>query len=111
MPYYQRLQDKYPEAAVVGVSQDDAATTEAYCRDNGLTFPQVGAGLEVSRLFKPRTVPTYVLTDDSGEEVLSGEAWNLDDLNLAAKYIGEAVGEDRGPVVGSSEDVLRFKPG
>ena len=114
MPYYQRLQEKYPEAAVVGVCQETKDVTADYCRQNGLTFTQVADeddGLPASRLFGPDVVPTYVLIDESGEVLAGGEGWSADALNAIGSQIGAALGVDRGDIVPEGEPVPRLKPG
>lgn len=114
MPYYQRLQEKYPEAAVVGVCQETTDVTAQYCTQNGLTFKQVADeddGLATSRLFSPDTVPTYVFTDESGKVLASGEGWSADALNAIGCKIGAAIGDDRGDVVPDDEPVPRLTPG
>ncbi len=114
MPYYQRLQDKYPEASVVGVCQETSEVTADYSRQNGLTFAQVADeddGLSASRLFGPDTVPTYVLTDGSGKVLASGVGWSADALNAIGSKIGAALGDDRGDVVPDSDPVARLTPG
>ncbi len=114
MPYYQRLQEKYPEASVVGVCQETTQETTEYCRKNGLTFAQVADeddGLSASRLFGPETVPTYVLTDGSEKVLSSGEGWSADTMNAIGSKIGAALGDDRGDVIPDSEPVPRLTPG
>ncbi|MCH8980010.1 MAG: TlpA family protein disulfide reductase [Armatimonadetes bacterium] len=114
IPYYQRLQEKFPEANVVGVCQETKDVTADYCRQNGLTFKQVADeddGLPVSRLFGPEAVPSYVLTDESGRVLAGGEGWSADALNSIGSQIGAALGVERGDVVPAGEPVPRLKPG
>lgn len=114
MPFYQRLADANPKAAVVGICQDDGQTTTAYCQENGIKFPQVADeddGLAVTGLFKPETVPCYYLTDADGKVLVGGEAWNADDLNEISARMASAAGAEAGALVPETEDVPRFKPG
>lgn len=114
LPFYQRLHETYPGAAVIGISQDDSETVKSYCEEKGLTFPQVADqddGLALTKVFRPETVPNYFYTDNTGIVHVAGEAWNADALNDIAARMGEFLGEKRPVLVPESEPIARFTPG
>jgi len=107
LPYWQRLADANPTAAILGVCQDDPATLAEYCRDRGITFSQRSdSGLRISRALKVSIVPSYWLVGPSGDIILTGEGWDRSSLESINRYLGGTQ-----EIIQPNEDVVTFKPG
>ena len=112
LPFFDRLARRYPGASVVGVSQDDAATTEAYCRESGVSMRQlIDEGLKVSRELGLVVVPAYAVTDASGEVLEAGNAWDAGKLESIGRIVAERLGVVPEPLVTDADEVPAFKPG
>jgi hypothetical protein len=86
-PYLNALAER--GAAVRGVSQDDAAATEAFVRTMRVPFPVMAdEGLVESRRYGPVTVPTLLLLDDDGRVLRSEAGFDKDVLNEMAAALG-----------------------
>lgn len=112
LPFFDRIARAYPRAKVVGVSQDDAETTRAYCQEQGLGMEQaIDEGLGATRDYGLKTVPSYVLADATGTVLETGEGWDLRKIESIANRIAASVDQPPAPVVGDDENVPAFKPG
>src|SRR5688572_23686701 len=64
VPFFDRLQDGYPGAKVVGVCQETPEAVAAYVEEAGLRVRHLAdQDLRVSRQFGIQYAPTYFLTD------------------------------------------------
>lgn len=73
-PNVQALHDRFaadPAVLVVGVHTDDSVEDPgAYLAQNGYTYPLVAKGREVANAFGVHALPTFVVLDQEGREVL-----------------------------------------
>jgi len=93
---------------IIGISQDQAASTRDFQREFGVTFPMLlddsGRNYPVSNAFGIDTVPSLFLVEPDGKVSLSGAGFARGDL--------EAIGQRAGatPFV-PGERVPDFRPG
>ncbi|MBX3119650.1 MAG: TlpA family protein disulfide reductase [Fimbriimonadaceae bacterium] len=112
MPYYDRLVRAYPEAVIVGVSQDGLAETSAYCQENRIQMPQaIDMDLAVSRKYGCKTVPTYVLAGNDGIIRLCSEAWSMKYMEEMSQLLAAELGVPVQEIVSEADNVPSFKPG
>jgi peroxiredoxin len=112
VPFIERIKSAYPGVRVVGVCQDDRHTVDSYALLNGITFKQLSdAGMKVSNAFHVDVVPTYYLTDQTGEVLSSGAGWNGAAIQALADRAAESIGARARPIVLDSDDVPAMKPG
>jgi thiol-disulfide isomerase/thioredoxin len=112
IPFFDRIQSAYPGASVVGVCQEDQTTVDAYTAKEGIRFRQVSdSGLTASRLYGVTTVPTYYLTDEHGEVLLSGTSWNRDLIQDFSDRLASELDAEPARIVLEADLVPAFKPG
>ena len=112
LPFIDRLASRLPGAEVVGVSQDDAATTTAYCEANAIGMRQLhDANLAVTRGFGLTSVPFFALTGAEGKVLECGRAWDVERLEAIAKQVAALLGTPYTPIVTEADQVPVFKPG
>lgn len=112
MPFFDRIARRYPEAAVVGLCQDDPETSQAYVREQGFAFKlAVDEGLTATRRFELRTVPTYWLVGADGEVLIAGESWDAAKVDAIGSRLAAMLGKPSVPVVTPEDGVPSFKPG
>ncbi len=87
-PFLERLRKAYGEKiAIVGISQDDKASTTAFLKEYGVTFPALlddPAKYAVSNAFGLTNVPTWFLIATDSEIQISSVGWvraDVEDLN------------------------------
>lgn len=116
-PYIERLRQvhKTEPVSFIGISQDNAADTEAFIKQYGITFP---VALDdprryiVSNAYKLTNVPTVYLIDQDGEIQVSSVGWarrDMEQLNLKLSMMNPA--QQQHPIFKPSEDVAEFKAG
>src|SRR5690349_11642623 len=65
LPYLNALARN--KTQVIGISQDDQASTDTFIRQMGIQYPvELDRELKLSRAFDPQSVPTFYLLDDKG---------------------------------------------
>lgn len=112
LPFHQRLALRYPGATVLGLSQNTAAETEAYCAENGITFPQVcDSDLSVTRAYDIDVVPTLFLTGQSGTIDIAGSGWDASVVEEVGIRLAGIAGVPAEPIVRPDDDVPAFRPG
>ncbi|CEK14338.1 peroxiredoxin family protein [Chthonomonas calidirosea] len=118
-PFIQRLHRQYAEGSdgkftVLGVSQDDAAATEAFAKEYGnLTFPIVlDSNLDVAEWYNLIGVPDLYLLG-SQETILYAIPghFNQTGFNEIAKRAAEVTNKPYTPVVLPEDDAPSIKPG
>jgi cytochrome c biogenesis protein CcmG/thiol:disulfide interchange protein DsbE len=87
-PFVERLRKTYGgKVAIVGISQDDKASTAAFLKEYGITFPALldnPAGYAVSNAYGLTNVPTWFFIAPDGEIKISSVGWvraDMEDLN------------------------------
>jgi peroxiredoxin len=116
-PYIERMWRVHRTEPVsfIGISQDNAADTEAFTRNYGLTFPMaldVSRQYLVSNAYKLTNVPSVYLVDRSGEIQVSSVGWSradMEELNLKLSMMNPA--QQQYPIFKSGEQVAEFKAG
>ena len=90
-PFLERLHKGYGnKVTVVGISQDDLRSTNAFMKEYGITFPTVlddPKGYFVSNAYGLTNVPTVFLIGQDGEIQMSSVGWvkkDFEDLNRRA---------------------------
>ncbi len=95
-PYLNRLAQRLGAAArLIGLSQDDAEATRAFCEQLAVSFPVVlDQGWQVSRQYDPLAVPTLVLVDAAGKVARTLSAFDKAELNELAALLCEMAGSE-----------------
>src|SRR5690348_18452690 len=63
LPYLSNLEND--SVQVIGLSQDDEASTGEFVRQLNISFPvELDRGLEITRALDPQSVPTFYLLDE-----------------------------------------------
>jgi peroxiredoxin len=118
-PFLQRLHEQYAAHSggrfqVIGVSQDDAATTREFAAQHGgLTFPLLlDTDLEASERYAITHVPNLYLLDahDTIQRSVLGH-FSRDEFNGLARIAATAVGVPYAPIVRDEDDAPALKPG
>ena len=116
-PYLDRLfQVHTPEpVSFLGISQDNAADTQAFVKRYGVTFPVALDDAQryiVSNDYKLTNVPTVYLVDRDGEIQVSSVGWarrDIDELNLKLSMMDPA--QQRHPIFKPGEEIAEYKAG
>ena len=116
-PYLERLFQVHKTEPVtfLGVSQDNAADTERFMKQYGVTFP---VGLDdsqryvASNAYRLTNVPTLYLVDRDGEIQFTSVGWSRADFEeLNMKLSVMSPGQQQFPVFKPGEEVAEFKAG
>jgi peroxiredoxin len=97
LPYLDRLQTNVSmdQLRVVGISQDDAASTKYFNHDFGVTFPTLldtkQAGYPVSNAYRISSVPSLFLVEADGTVSWSSTGFVKADLEALATRFGVAM--------------------
>ena len=116
MPFLERLYKAYKDKGVtlVGVSQNDAKETAAFCKDFGVTFPMLlddTRTYHVSNAYGLTNVPTIFWIAEDGEIEVSSVGWikaEFEQINRKMAEIGKIAAA---VVFKSGEDVRDFRAG
>src|SRR5258708_28552759 len=75
---------------LMGISQDDEASTREFVRQLNLAFPvQVDHELRLSRAYDPQSVPTLFLLDEAGQVLRTLAGFDKAGLNKLAADLGQ----------------------
>lgn len=114
-PFLQRLYERYAGEGVsfLGVSQDDAAGTERFAKEYGVTFPTVldEAGYPASNAYGLTTVPAIFLVNPDGSVKVSCVGFSRADLETIAAELADHRRIPGAPVFRKDEIVPDYKPG
>ena len=116
MPFLERLYKSYKNKGVtlVGISQNDANETAAFCKDFGVTFPMLlddTRTYPVSNAYGLTNVPTIFWIAEDGEIELSSVGWVKADFELINRKMAEIGKITPAAVFRSGEDVRDFRAG
>jgi len=116
MPFLERLYKSYKNKGVslVGISQNDANETAAFCKDFGVTFPMLlddTRTYPVSNAYGLTNVPTIFWTAEDGEIEVSSVGWVKADFELINRKMAEIGKITPAAVFRSGEDVRDFRAG
>ena len=91
---------------VVGISQDDEASTETFIRQMGIRYPvTLDRGLKLSRAFDPLSVPMFYLLDENGTIAHTLAGFDRAGLNDIARELGHP------PIAPPADCAPDWKPG
>jgi peroxiredoxin len=115
-PYLERLYQhvRNKQVTVVGISQDNARDTEAFCSEYGVTFPvalEDTRRYEISNAYGLTNVPTLFLVSSTGTITVSSVGWSRADLDRIAEEIAHTVHASRAPIFHTGEQVPDFRAG
>ena len=116
MPFLERLYKAYKNKGVtlVGVSQNDAKETAAFCKDFGVTFPILlddTRTYPVSNAYGLTNVPTMFWIAEDGEIEVSSVGWVRADFEQVNRKMAETGKISPAAVFKSGEDVRDFRTG
>ncbi len=114
-PYFERLNKRVEGKGIrfIGVSQDDAASTKAFCKEFGVTFPVVldGNGYPVSNSYGLTNVPTVFVIGQDGVVERSVVGWSKREMEEIYAPFTDSQNATHGPLFRESEEVPEFKFG
>jgi peroxiredoxin len=116
LPYLERIYKAYAKTGkfgFVGISQDNAADTEAFNRRFGVTFPVLieQKGYAVSNAYGLTNVPTIFMISSSEEIEFSSVSWSKSDIEHLSHRLAELSGSAPAAIFPAQENVPEFKPG
>jgi hypothetical protein len=104
LPYLNALGND--SVQVIGLSQDDEASTREFVRQLNIDFPvKLDSGLEITRAFDPQSVPTFYLLDESLQVQRTLTGFDKNGLNELASAV------DHGPIAPADDGAPAWKPG
>ncbi len=114
-PFLERLSKVYggEQVSVVGISQDDAAATQEFCEEYGVTFPALldTDNYSVSNDYGLINVPTYYLISRGGRVQVSSVGFTKKALETISDGLAKFLGHSPVPVFLPEEIVPESKPG
>jgi len=115
-PYVERLFKAYGKSGkltLVGISQDNAADTQAFNREFGVSFPVLldAKGYPVSNAYGLTNVPTIFLIAPDGEIELTLVSWSKPEMENLNRRLAEVSGVKAVELFHKGERVADFKPG
>ena len=115
-PYFERLYKAYGKGpvAIIGISQDDAANTQRFAREFGITFPIAlddTRSYAVSNAYGLTNVPTLFLIEPFGEIAVSSVGWARADYEQIGRELATATEIKQAPLIARTESVPDFKAG
>jgi peroxiredoxin len=115
-PFLERLYKRYggEKVTFLGISQDDAKSSQKFAKEYGITFPIVlddANGYAVSNAYGLTSVPTIFLIDTDGTVKVSSMGFDKKDLETIAAYLAERKKISLSPLFRPDEVVPSNKPG
>ncbi len=93
--YLNKLAARLSKGVIIGISQDDEATTKAFVRQLQIHFPVLlDRELKVSAQYDPRAVPTLFLVDATGQILQTQIAFDKAELNAIAAQLCAITGQE-----------------
>ena len=116
LPFLERLYKAYGKngVALVGVSQNDAKETEAFCKDFGVTFPMLlddTRRYPASNAYGLANVPSIFWVAQDGEIEVSSVGWVKADFEVINRKMAERGKIAPVVVFKAGEDVRDFRAG
>lgn len=116
LPYFDRIYKAHGSSGkftFVGVSQDNAADTEAFNRRFGVTFPVLleEKGYAVSNAYGLTNVPTVFMISPSREIEFSSVSWSKAEVQELNRKLAKLNNTAPATVFPPGEQVPEFKPG
>ena len=115
-PFLERLYKHYggDNVAFVGISQDDAKSSQKFAKEYGIIFPILlddEKGYVVSNAYGLTSVPTIFLIDTDGTVKVSSMGFDKKDLETIGTYLAERRKISSSPLFRPDEVVPSNKPG
>lgn len=114
-PFLQRLAERYAgdSVTVIGISQDDAASTKAFNKEYGITFPVLLDASEypASNAYGLTSLPTIFLIEPDGKVKVSCMGFDKADLEKIAAELSLRKKIAAAPLFRPDESVPAQKPG
>lgn len=115
-PFLERLHKRYggDGATFLGISQDDAKSSQKFAKEYGITFPTLlddEKGYVVSNAYGLTSVPTIFLIDTDGTVKVSSMGFDKKDLETIGTYLAERRKISLAPLFRPDEVVPSNKPG
>ena len=114
-PFVERLKKAYGgKVAIVGISQDDKASTAAFLKEYGITLPALldnPAGYAVSNAYGLTNVPTWFFIAPDGEIKISSVGWVRADMEELNRHLADAGKIPVTQLFLPKEDVRDYRPG
>jgi peroxiredoxin len=116
LPFLERLYKRYggDRVTFLGISQDDAKSTDKFAKEYGITFPIVldhENGYVVSNAYGLTNVPTIFLTDTGGVVRVSSMGFDKKDLENISAELAERKQISLAPLFRPDEVIPANKPG
>ncbi|HLW79656.1 MAG TPA: TlpA disulfide reductase family protein [Terriglobia bacterium] len=115
LPFVERLyqQLRPQDAAIWGVSQDNARDSQRFASAFGLTFPILidEEPYEISQEYGLDHVPTLFLIAPGGQVEISGDGFSKSDLLEIQKWLARHFAVEAPPLFLPGEKVPEYKPG
>lgn len=111
-PFLQRLQSRFPETQIWGISQDDAEDTAAFAHQYKISFPLLlDETLEWTVKYGLVSVPTIftVAKDATIKQAIFG--FVKSDLEELNGILAECAGKESPPLFTDADDVPTMRPG
>jgi hypothetical protein len=104
LPYLNALKNNSTQ--VMGLSQDDEASTAEFVRQLKIEYPvQLDQGLKITRAYGPQTVPTFYLLDEHAQVQRTLVGFDKKGLNELAALLGHP------PIAPPDDGAPAWKPG
>jgi len=104
LPYLNAL--KKDSIQVIGLSQDDEASTREFVRQLQISYPvEIDRELKITRAYDPQSVPTLYLLDEHGQVQRTLVGFDKKGLNELAASLGH------GPIAPADDGAPAWKPG
>ncbi|HET9840317.1 MAG TPA: TlpA disulfide reductase family protein [Candidatus Angelobacter sp.] len=104
LPYLNAI--KSDSVQLIGLSQDDEASTREFVRQLGIAYPvELDRGLKISRTYDPQSVPTFYLLDQHGQVQRTLVGFDKKGLNELAAALQHA------PIAPEDDGAPAWKPG
>lgn len=114
-PFVERLKKAYGgRVAIVGISQDDRASTAAFLKEYGVSFPALldnPAGYAVSNAYCLTNVPTWFFIAPDGEIKISSVGWVRADMEELNRHLADAGKIPVTQLFLPKDDVRDYRPG
>lgn len=115
-PFLERLHQRYGKTATfLGISQDDAKSTNSFAREYGVTFPMAidekEKGYIASNAYGLTMVPTIFLIDPDQSVRVSSMGFVKAELEQIAHELAERGRQQQVPLFTASDSVPANRPG
>jgi len=116
-PYLERIYSSYSpnqKFTFVGVSQNDAADTQSFVRQYGITFPILLDDTKkypASNAYGLTNVPSTFMISPEGEVEFSSVGWSKQEMEELNRRLAEVSGTKPVPLFKPGEQVPDYKPG